>query len=384
VASWMVIKQGPSFRFKPHIIDSLFGGFLVIILISLAFHGLGGKEIALFHMLIFMVLPYTLGRLLSVDNSLLMIKAGVVASLVALPIIALETFLFSDAAYNDRVTLFGGYWVSGSAGLLLGSFAVLIVCYLLSPEYRRLNKLSHASILTLLAFALWLTTYIAGRAGVLAAILVGLGTVLFTKWATTSYRLFIAAFLLTTFAVSYTTLPSSRAHLYDQIVSVAIWSLLYVKPGKLTVLSCKIKGDSASQRIIMYREALDLFRMNPLTGVGAGNFSAHSKCYNGTFLGFPHSTLLQAFSELGAVGGGVFAATILLALLGLSKIIFSEENTSLRKTAWLLGPLWVFYFIVDQYSGNYFTGLPFYLLTGVVAALLSSQQSYFVEASALK
>lgn len=57
---------------------------------------------------------------------------------------------------------------------------------------------------------------------------------------------------------------------------------------------------SVAIRRVLYGEAVDLALAHPLTGIGASKCGFYS-C--GGWGAYPHSTFLQAFAELGVVGG---------------------------------------------------------------------------------
>lgn len=105
-----------------------------------------------------------------------------------------------------------------------------------------------------------------------------------------------------------------------------------------------------------------MFAHSPIIGVGAARFGDRS-CTGAS--GFPHSTVLQAFSELGLVGGGT-----LLALLLQAGTAFARQN---RRDA--IGPfalaLFVAFLVADQIYGNLFMASGTYLLLGLAAGTLA-------------
>ena len=132
----------------------------------------------------------------------------------------------------------------------------------------------------------------------------------------------------------------------------------------------------------MYNEALAQFLTKPVTGYGANLFGLHS-CVGAN--GFPHSTVLQGFAELGVLGGGIFLALVFLAIQAAVKILLLEcsgtKGTVLHGWSFhpegRYAPLFLLAFtvaqlIADQIYGNYFMASSFYLILGIASGLRCS------------
>jgi O-antigen ligase len=175
---------------------------------------------------------------------------------------------------------------------------------------------------------------------------------------------------------SIATLPERRKELYAQLASENFYRWVmgkaYVsqKQGEQT-LSCDMPGNSPVRRMLMVREALQVFSEHPLSGAGVGHFSSHSSCYDyKRVLGNPHNILLHLLAELGLIGLTLFAGTIALAALHLRRLIASKDEEAGR-LAWLLLALGVYYFTSYQFLGGYLRALELYLVCGTSLALRS-------------
>jgi O-antigen ligase len=116
----------------------------------------------------------------------------------------------------------------------------------------------------------------------------------------------------------------------------------------------------------MYREAAAMFLENPVMGVGADRFGELSCIGPGWF---PHSTILQAFAELGALGGG-----LLVGLLAFAAVTQVRPLLSVRSVAdWPINAfvlaLFATFLVADQIYGNYFMAVGVSLMLGVTASL---------------
>jgi O-antigen ligase len=86
--------------------------------------------------------------------------------------------------------------------------------------------------------------------------------------------------------------------------------------------------------------------------------------------GYPHSTILQSFAELGVAGGLLFAGLMACAMTG------SLQRTGGSKH-WMM-PLilgmFVQYLATDQFYGNYLMAAGTYFWVGVAASMQSNSE----------
>lgn len=133
--------------------------------------------------------------------------------------------------------------------------------------------------------------------------------------------------------------------------------------------SCRpieINADSVAIRWVLYQEAMAQFMQAPLMGNGAGLFGERSCLGTG---GFPHSTVLQAFSELGLVGGMALVTLLATAVTALFRLLAREKNLAGNTHLFLTLAFLAMYLIADQIYGNYFMASGTYFALGVIAAL---------------
>jgi O-antigen ligase len=124
--------------------------------------------------------------------------------------------------------------------------------------------------------------------------------------------------------------------------------------------------DSVTIRWVLYQEAVAQFIQAPLMGSGAGLFGERSCLGTG---GFPHSTVLQSFSELGMVGGIALVTLFATAVITLFKMIAREKNLAGNTHLLLALAFLAMYLVADQMYGNYFMASGTYFTLGVIAAL---------------
>lgn len=136
-------------------------------------------------------------------------------------------------------------------------------------------------------------------------------------------------------------------------------------------------ANSIDIRSYLYARAGKYFVSHPLAGVGANMFG------KGTCLqiyDYPHSTILQAFAELGFLGGGLLVFMYFFSIRRLKNIIegsnknneiFNTESHEFytpKKHSILLG-LMLFQLVADQIYGNYFSAAAQFLYFGMVSSL---------------
>ena len=223
--------------------------------------------------------------------------------------------------------------------------------------------------LPILAVTLWLLVFIAARGGLVAALIAGGAALLCCKRVSVPRRSGILLFVITVISVSWLTLPSQRVLFMNEVLTISEVLMNEV----LTISEVREASlNSPQMRTLLYMDALHLFRDAPIWGLGAGNFGHYAPSGGGLSFASPHSTLLQVFSELGIIGGSLFSTIAVLTIIGLMRIARSYNNqVRFRTIAWLALVLWIFIFLYDQISGNYFTSYQFFAITGFAGAALA-------------
>ncbi|MEE8261287.1 MAG: O-antigen ligase family protein [Gammaproteobacteria bacterium] len=342
-------------RLRVTVIDWFFAAFLWVILASITFHGFLGKEAFLLYFSVFMLGPYVCARLLSEAGIGKLLRYTVLLGIVGLPFLVWEVILVAETyANSDRMVLFGRYFAPGVAGLLIGSLVVLAVALILRPGIRSLDKRALVVFTVIILPAIWVAVYMGARGPVVATLLIIFGLVAFAHWLKLAHRALLLSMLTACVLLAVQTLPEARIDLYKQMYT-----------------STEEAGNSPMIRRSLYLDAIAMSTESPVHGVGAGNFGIYASSFQ-DYLGSPHSSLLHVLSELGIIGGLIFGGLIFATFMKLTRLYWGARvSLETRVIAWLLGALWAFYVVHDQFSGNYFSSMPFYLLTGCVATLTS-------------
>ena len=96
--------------------------------------------------------------------------------------------------------------------------------------------------------------------------------------------------------------------------------LIFGFAGRMTEIDAVYEG-TGQTRLQIWSDAFDVFRSAPLFGIGEGAFADTT--------GFvAHNSFLQAFAELGVLGGCSFLAVFLTGSIGLTKLTSSEDTPS--------------------------------------------------------
>jgi hypothetical protein len=123
--------------------------------------------------------------------------------------------------------------------------------------------------------------------------------------------------------------------------------------------------DSTPIRLWLIREGFSLFQDAPVFGIGLENYAAYT-CPGS----FPHSTILQAFVEMGAIGGIAYvlmlgAATFSLIVLAIDRLLYAS------RTAIVVLALLSFFIILDQFYGRISLSSTIGLFLGFSATLVA-------------
>lgn len=360
-------------------LDVLFVSFVLAVSASLVFQGglqSGGWKYARY--LPFMVIvPYLCGRLMRVQDMELFSRIVMYAGLVILPLLLLDHMVSPDGV-GLRGTFFGQNYGALLVGALLAP-ALLAICVRGAAPFNSdsgfKSRLIHYGLIGLITgFLVWVSAR-----GWLAATIAGLVVLVLSAYRNSGSRaaysrklLFVAAVMLLSLAV----LPRSTGQLYAMLLTAPpqMAGTTQVAGPILGEESCrpfKEGLNSVAMRWVLYREAVAIFAEHPLYGIGATKFGERSCTGPGWY---PHSTILQAFSELGLVG-----ASLLLGLLFLAALTLIRRCVSAKR--YLCAPAYSFtlalfgaFFVADQIYGNYFMSIGIYLMLGLAAGILADEK----------
>jgi len=107
---------------------------------------------------------------------------------------------------------------------------------------------------------------------------------------------------------------------FTLLISTIIWIL---SNSDIEIFSSLVKSDDiveASGRKFLYLEAIDLFKNNPLIGVGIGGFS-----WDGIFGAYPHNIILEILSEFGLIGSLIIYYITVFYKLKLKNSLLKEN-----------------------------------------------------------
>lgn len=348
--------------------DWLFLAFLLWLLASLSLQEDNPAAAYNARLLPFLVLlPYCLGRLMQERDRAIFLRT--------LPWLGVILFLgvldywlrpANDVVYTRRV-FFG---VSHSP-LLIGmlvSVAVIALAYrLLKENFGGLKNVA------LIAFPIFITAlvFIAARGALIACAIVLTLLVLLMRHTPLRRRMILVGCIALSAVTAFYVLPQPQAEFYKRTFSHTV-SLSSTLPEHVAMIAkiqsnpkCKavVEGvSSVAIRGLLYTEALELLVQHPLTGIGATSFGDHSCGGPGSY---PHSTVLQAFAELGIFGGIVLLALYATSFSSALRIS-AATRTKDEIIFWIA--LIAFFALTDQIYGSYFMAPGSFFMFGLVAS----------------
>jgi len=361
-------------------LDYLFLVFIVLVVTSLAMQHQGNVVLVYYEMLLpfLVLLPYCLGRLT--------VKLDLAAIMWALPGLGVLILVFtavdfwwipSNLSPHARRIFFG---INHSPLLIamLVSVAMLALAHRLvkKPDVEK-TELGWRMVLAWCLFGgmVMASVFIAARGALIASTLalVLMMAVMRGRWL--SKAVLLGYFVCVAFA-SFYSLPTPQAQFYANLQSMGDEARIKNDPR------CKpiVDGvNSIAIRRILYQEAIDLSLQHLQLGVGATNFGHHS-C--GGVGAYPHSSILQAFAELGVLGGGALLTLFVYSFASLVYASLLCKSNNNDHVFWL--GLIAFFGLADQIYGNYFMSVGPFFLFGVVAGICMRSGKSFVVMSYVK
>lgn len=103
-----------------------------------------------------------------------------------------------------------------------------------------------------------------------------------------------------------------------------------------------------ADRDVLFSDALEVFGLHPIRGVGLGGF------YEQTGFHYPHNLILGVLAEGGTVGIALFATPVLMAVARWFRPRTLEHDAALAAAA--------YFGLINMYSGWYSDALPMWLL----------------------
>jgi hypothetical protein len=378
-------------------IDILFALFVLVVLVSSSATQGGFVETTrkyILYMPFMMVIPYICGRLMRVPDIAPLLRITMVAGLAMLPLLLLDRFT-STGPNAGRWPFFGLDHGALLVGALLASTLISLCVRILDLRNidERNNRPRQIFLYVLLglttAFLVWVTArgwLLAGLAGVAVACLSARHQLI---WKRTAPLVAVVAMV----GLSMAALPkldSQFGSLYAMTTDMSSQPVSYFgedRPvlgdavpvhgeavpvlGEASCQPIKEGTNSIAIRWVLYQEAMAMFLANPILGVGAARFGEQS-CTGPK--GFPHSTILQGFAELGIIGGGLLIGMLVLAVITLLRPFLSvRHGSNWSADAFVLAFLAMF-LGVDQVYGNYFMSVGSWLMLGIAASIRASNK----------
>lgn len=387
------------------VMDVLFGAFIFLVVVSSFTQGtpVGWKYGRYLPFLV--VVPYVCGRLMYAASMALLFKIVAAAGTFMLLLLMVDYYVrLSSLEVYSRWPFFGHDFALVLIALLVAASSIVLTAFFLAGKGKRFSQLtlSQSVILVIIGLMSAALVTVAARGAILAG-MAGIFMLLIKapKWSLFSKINLILYFLLVMIG-AYLLLPKPQIQVYTNLTTMsevlisaeeysaqqrdttnpgwtprnrtwdpAVHAWVPVKRSSNPILgpdSCRAvdRGiNSLAIRWTLYQEAWAIFWKKPLWGVGAASFGRYS-CAGET--GFPHSTTLQAFSELGMVGGILYCSLLLTAFLVFAGRAF-RNVTKTSAIAQLSLSLFVMYLLTDQLYGNYFMAVGSYFFVGVAAGM---------------
>ena len=360
------------------LIDYLFLVFFVLIVASLAMQQQGNAGVAYYAKLLpfLVLLPYCLGRLTEKPDLDAIMRALPGLGVLLLVLTVVDYWWMPD---NEIIYTRGNYFGINHSPLLIA----MLVCVAMLALAHGLVKKSAVEqpepgwklVLVWCAFGgmAMASVVIAARGALIASTLALVLMMAAMRGLWLSKTLVLGCFALVTSVTLY-MLQTPKAQFYARLQSIVDEvPALVVNSSEYTEMQTRIKSDpqckpivdgvnSVAIRRVLYQESIDMALQHPLLGVGATNFGRYS-C--GGLGAYPHSSVLQAFAELGVVGGGVLLALFVISFASVARARVLIKSNASDHVFWLA--LIAFFGLIDQIYGNYFMAVGSFFLFGVVA-----------------
>lgn len=328
------------------------------------------------------ILPYLCGRLLDRDQLIRFKKLVIFFGFLFILLAVIDRLFFGKVVNHNLRWPFFGY---DHGRLMVGSLWALCLLALGNSfktdqggeKYKAslIYYLHMAGGMWLIAILIWTTARGWLIASIFSFLLMSILNKNQSRWVTTKVIILTGMTVIFFYwlipqiephsnpsNISYVTKDDSHslknASLETSSADFKVGHRLNVCPNMLSL-------DSASVRKMFYKESIDLFLAHPVFGIGATNYGTYS-CWQDV-KSHPHSTVLQAFVELGIFGGVLLLTIVVIGFFRLSKYAFTKQNGSYFGIyIFALASLAIF-FLADQVYGNYFMATGSWLFLGVAA-----------------
>lgn len=361
--------------------DWLIIGFVLLVIASLISQHKANPATAYYAKLLpfLVLLPYCLGRLMQVRDRTMFLRSLPLLGLLLLQLCVIDYWWAPyEGMVYERWIFFG---VNHSPLLIasLVSVATLASAYSLLHE----SGFDRRIVAAWIAFSMFIVALvlIAARGALIICAIVLILMVIMNHHAAWRRRMMLVGIFILSVTAALYVLPQPQADFYARTASADHFSFTRPSlpehmetPAKIQSNSkCNpiVKGvDSVAIRRLLYIEAIELTVQHPLTGVGAALFGSYSCGGPGTY---PHSTVLQAFAELGILGGVVLLLLYAISFGSAMRIYAAMEGKG-EIIVWIV--LAAFFALTDQIYGSYFMAPGSFFMFGLVASLRSRKDTF--------
>jgi O-antigen ligase len=367
------IIKSPSIRV--HYLDMLF--FLSVGYLILSFIFLGESNNVEFTVRLILVIigPYLIGRMYGAHYSPLNFKILYGIAVICILIIGLEiSFDPSLIMDTDRFVLYkladefgarsGGSPTQFYIGYVFG--ATLLISGTSLIVAKKTNKLiwngSKVWNMSVSIISLFIIFFVGSRGALISALLT-ISIIFISLSRNLIVKIPIRLIIFIVFVVGvYVILPDDRKYWLNELLLL---------PDKISqVDGCITSGDSLLVRLTLLGEAWRLFVESPLLGIGATNFGL-SYCGEQHEFASPHSLIPQIIVEFGVIGVLVWFTMILSMVYASFKKI---KVGDIRHQTIAVGifSIWIFIFMMAQYSNTMYYNYHFYILTGLLVSMINT------------
>jgi O-antigen ligase len=315
------------------------------------------------------VLPYFCGRLINMGQLRIFMQAVAILALIIIGAAIIDRAYFSKPLNPElRWPFFGHDHGRLMLGSLLAPALLTALFWCNSLKKNRFNLsdgLAYCFVIVITIALVWSTA----RGWLLAGTVSFFLMVLFANGMSRWFRLFLVISVTAAMAISYLLLPkvdpnfsAFLAHSVEQ--GSVLSSQRYDNALDPTCTEFE-STNSQNVRLALYKEAIKIFFSAPVFGVGAGNYGSHS-CWRKAN-SYPHNTVLQAYAELGIVGGSLFIIVLAVAFYRLLRRALDSNHQRELSVSLFAFAGFSLYLIIDQFYGNYLTTSGTWLFLGFAA-----------------